>query len=142
VNDSERLLAEGTEVTLLNGRKARLRYGMRAIKILEDEFGSVSAIQDHMETDEEGNATGKVFTALWALLRAGLLDEKLSDEELDQLVDPTQVQAYMNAVEKAFTQAFPQAGQGKAESVNGSRGMSSITSPQSATEEVSASSGT
>ena len=45
ITDSDRILAAGIPITV-DGEERRLRYSFRALKVLEDHFGSLGAAVD------------------------------------------------------------------------------------------------
>lgn len=116
--ESDRILAPGVPITLTDGREVRVRYGMRALKMLEDEFGGLGAVEDVLD----GN--GKMIGPIVMMLAAGLSHEHISADELLDLTDPAELASYGDAVSAAFGQAFPQASQGNVEGNGASEGPS------------------
>lgn len=138
MTDSDRLLATGVPITLSDGRTPRLRYGMRGLKALEDEFGSINNAIDLVN----GEVAGKVFTPLVKLLAAGLIQEELDEDALLDLLVPAWLDEYSTALQAAFEEAFPSASPGKGEAAqNGSTGRSGTPSPQPGSGEPTNSSG-
>jgi hypothetical protein len=137
-SDSDRLLAAGTPLALTDGREVSLKYGMRSLKILEDQFGDLRTAQNSLA------GGGKTIGPLMDLLSAGLLHEGITADELLDLVDPQRLEEYSQALVKAFEVAFPDA-VGKAEELlaatNGSSGPSSTTRPRSHSGAATRSSG-
>ena len=131
VTESDRILAPGHTLTLVDGRVVTLRYGMRGLKALEDEFGSLNSLEEAVGLDEEGRPTGKVIGPIVAMLAAGLTAEGISADQLLDLLDPARLDEYADAAGKALEQALPaaEAGPGKA---SPSHGGTSTTSPPSA----------
>lgn len=140
-SDADRLLAEGVPLTLTDGREVYLRYGMRALKMLEDKFGSLEVAQNAL------GGGGKMIGPLMDLLSAGLAHEGISADELLDLVDPYSLEKYTELLIAAFDQAFPaSSGKGgavaKTNGTNGSSGRSSTTSARSRSAGRTTSSGT
>ncbi len=141
VTDSDRLLAQGAVVHLTDGREVPLRYNMRALKMLEDRFGTIEGVNTAIPVDDEGRPTGKVFGPMLDLLIPGLLHTGLSEDELIDLLDPKRLDEYGTALGAAMAEAFPAPksaqgnGAGPAGVANGSPGPSS-TGPQPVTTAV------
>jgi hypothetical protein len=129
--ESDRILAPGVPITLADGREVHLRYGMRALKALEDEFGGLGAVEDVLDTDGRGKMIGPIMS----MLAAGLGHESLTADDLLDLTVPSALVVYGEAVAEAFSQAFPSSTQGKApsEETVDSPGETSTSSPPSGT---------
>ena len=98
-----RLLAQGAPLTLTDGRTVHVRFGMRALAQIEQHFGSIT----HM-TVELNKPSGKKFTAAVHVLAAGLGHEDgLDYDTLLDLLHPAQMDAYDQALEAAWDEAFP-----------------------------------
>lgn len=104
-SDSDRLLAAGAPITLIDGREVRLRYGMRAMKNLEDELGSIEAVHEAV------NGTGKKFGPLVTVIYCGLSHEQIEQDDLFDLLDTRRLEEYSEAIGAAFHEAFPAAQQ-------------------------------
>lgn len=100
----QRLLAQGAPLTLTDGRMVNVRYDMRALVLIEQHFGSTTAM-----AVELSDPTGRKFTALVHALACGLTHEGLDYDALLDLLHPSQVDAYDEAMEKAWDEAFPPA---------------------------------
>lgn len=148
-SDSDRLLAEGAPITLSDGRVVYLRYGMRAIKTLEDRFGSTEAIDEALK--QMTSLKGKALTHISDFVAAGLIhqpilnggDEPVSREQLDDLLDTRNLRDYALGIDLALGQAFgvneENEKQGKARKA--SPGANGISSPPSATDAATKPSG-
>lgn len=110
VTDSDRILAAGKPLILADGRTVTLRFGLRAIKMIEDSFGSLGAIEEIFATDDNGVPKGKVVGPLVEVLAAGLSHEKLTADELLDLLDLGELNAYMAAALAAVGEALPASG--------------------------------
>lgn len=141
MNDSDRILAAGVPITLTDGTTANVRFGLLAVKHLEDQHGSIGAFMEFLnaafKTDEASMPTGKAFSLTWELLQLGLRRLKLSDDDLDEVLDPARLTEYVDAVTKALKQGLnsgapdPKATEtGTNHSTNHSPGRSSTTSPR------------
>lgn len=148
VTDGSRLLAAGHPVTLIDGRSVNVRFGFRGLLMLEEHFGSLSAVQNVIETDGEGNVIGKAFEPVARLISAGLVSEGISYDQALDLLDPRHLAEYVVAVGAALTEALPapaaaDAGVdvGKATGRNGSLGRTSTSSAPSASAAQTTTSG-
>ena len=134
-----RLLAQGAPLTLTDGRTVNVRYDMRALVLIEQHFGSTTAM-----AVELSDPTGKKFTALIHALACGLTHEGLDYDALLDLLHPSQVEEYDQAMEAAWDEAFPPAEEpdpnlaGETQSSPGSDG---IGTPPSTSVAAMASSG-
>lgn len=136
MNDSDRLLAEGIPLVLADGRSVALRYTMRSLKVIEDAYGSLDAVDQAMGSKRIGS--------LATILAAGLLHEDISADALLDLLDTHHIDDYATAMGTALDQALPApetAAAGKADRANASNGSTSTTSPPSAMAGMSAGSG-
>lgn len=145
VTDGSRLLAAGHPITLADGRSVNVRFGFRGLLMLEEHFGSLTAVQGVIQTDDEGNVTGKAFEPVARLITAGLASEGIDYEQALDLLDPRQLAEYVIAVGAALEEALPAppsgADAGKATGRNGSRGKTSTSSAPSASAAPMSSSG-
>lgn len=107
VKDSDRILAAGVPVVLA-GREMRLRFGLRALKLLEDKFGSLQVIE------QLTNGDGKVIGPLCTIIAAGLSHEGVTEDDILDNVSPGEIQTLMDAAAVALAEAFPDT-EGKAE---------------------------
>lgn len=94
------IAARGVQIPLATGELVRLRYSMLSIELLEQQFGDLTGIVEHVEaaadamlakerrrtgTALEGDdaklakSTGAIFTEIVAVLLPGLIDEQLTD---------------------------------------------------------------
>lgn len=137
--ESDRVLAAGVPIELSDGRQVTLRYGNRALKLLEDRFGGLGAVQDIVSSD----GTGPVIGPLMDLLAAGLVREGLSADDLLDLTDPSDIESYVDAIARALEQAFPEKKVGKAGAnpTGPFLGQTSTTSPPVDTAAAMVSSG-
>lgn len=144
-SESDRILAAGAPVTLADGRVLHLRYTFRALKVIEDRYGSLDGTVKAMGMDDQGRVHGRYFTTIIDMLYAGLLHTGISEDELYELADPARVEEYDEAVNVALAQALARPG-GKegptTGSPNGSPGQTSTTPPPSDMAEQTSSSGT
>lgn len=98
-----RLLAQGAPLTLTDGRTVHVRYDMRALVLIEQHFGSTT----HMAV-QLSDPAGKKFTALVHALACGLTREGLDYDALLDLLHPSDVDSYDEAMEAAWNEAFPE----------------------------------
>lgn len=149
-SSSDRLAARGVVIPLADGSTTRLRYGFRALKELEDRFGSVvglqTAMQGIMEAMDEGGGGAKAFGPILDLIVPGLLHNRgVTEDEWLDLLDPAHLAEYVDALKAAMEQAFPASAAGLG-NVPGPTpgpgpGLSGTTSPPAATDALTASSG-
>lgn len=104
----KRLRAAGIPIVLLDGEAHVVRFDMAALVALEEQFGSLGAVQDLLTNLDEHKA---VFGPMLDLLAAGLANEGMTRQRLlsEELVDAADLDAVATAVGKAFAQAFPDA---------------------------------
>jgi len=144
VTESDRVLAAGVNLELEDGRVVPLRYGMRGLKRLEDDFGSILAVQIVLR-DVDGKSP--MFGPVLQILAAGLLGQ-VDEDALDALLHPSKLDVYMDVIAEALDEAFPEPPDGKAgkaeatSAANGSSGPAGTTSPPSPAAEATPSSGT
>lgn len=135
VTDADRVAAEGVPVPLVDGTTTDLRFGMRAIRHLERQFGSLDAMQEALP-GEDGPPDG-AFEAMCTVLYAGLMHTGRSEDEVLDLLSPRMLNRYAEAIGQAFAIAFPEAEPGNVEGeppalqVNGSPGATSTGSSPS-----------
>ena len=99
VTDSDRLLAEGVELSLKNGETMRLILDFRTIKRLEDYYGS---LQGAINSITDGN---KLFTNTLTLLSKCL--DVYEDDLVDKLITK-KIGLYNAAFHAAVAQALPE----------------------------------
>lgn len=102
---------------------------MRAVVIIEEQFDSLGEMALQLNSP-----TGPKYTALVKTFAAGLAHEGLTYDELLDLLDPAEVDAYDAALNEAFEQAFPQVAEDpNPEGEKNSPGQTGTSSPRSAT---------
>lgn len=142
VTEADRIVAAGVPIKLLDGRTVQVRYGFRGLKMLEDTFGSIAAVQGVVQSV----STGKAFGPVADLLAAGLVAEGLSADDLLDALDPRLLPAYVDAFGAALEEAFPAPEEpddsGKVLSTNGSPGPPSTTPAPSDSAAAKPTSGT
>ncbi|OKJ06826.1 hypothetical protein [Kitasatospora sp. CB01950] len=128
-------LGTGPTITLSDCTEVPLTYNFRSLALLEQRFGSITAIQDAMELAAAGTAFGPLMDMIGAGLasRAGgftphirhyqdasghrtvesILYRRSSDgTDLGELLAPGRVAEYADAMSAAFNVAFDTGGQG------------------------------
>ena len=126
--ESDRILADGVEIPLADGRTVALRYSLRSLKSFEDHFGSVGNAVDALNAILTGENEKKIGTIV-PVLAFGLFHEAITADALyDGLAKP-QMSVYFDAIREALDQAFPptKASSGKDEPA--SSGAASTTPP-------------
>lgn len=139
-SEADRLAADGSPITLADGTH-HLRYGMRGIKMLQDSFGSLKAVNEYLRAEGEPR-----IAPLMDLLAAGLHRDGITADALLDLADSRQIQVYLDAAVDALSESLPSSAEvddaDPKASVTPSPGSSSTTSPPSALVGATSSSGT
>ena len=99
-SDSDRLLAAGRSITFLDGSTHTLHFGFRALKLIEDDFGSIAAVSRSLDDQAMFGTVARVLTA-------GLSHEHRSMDELLDLLDVQRLNEYTKATIEALTEALP-----------------------------------
>jgi hypothetical protein len=112
MTEGTQLLAQGRPITLVDGSTAHIRYGLHALALLEEKFGSLAAMYRVVTTAGPRQA----FSQLGNMLAAGLwhiVDDgrDMSVAELalalDDRLDPRRMPEYEDAIILALADAFP-----------------------------------
>lgn len=109
VNDAARLAAEGVPIPTRRGQLPLL-YGFRALRALEDQFGSIVGVQDAMQALLESmgdDGRGKAFGPMADIITPGLLHTGLTREQAEDALLPAHVKTYVDAMQTAMSLAFP-----------------------------------
>lgn len=147
MTEGTRLLAQGRPITLVDGSTVHLRYGLHALALLEQEFGTLTAM--YRVVTAKGSER-QAYSYLGRMLAAGLWHaveggRELSVGELvsalDARLDPKRMSEYEDAIVLALGDAFPDAPASAEPVPNGtgprargtSRGPGTTGSPPSAT---------
>lgn len=146
LHEARRLRAEGVKVQTIDGQELRLMFDMDALVIIEEEFGSLGAMQDALNEMGREQLTGKLFKPFLKILRAALAHDPSA---ANARFDPALTGEYLAAVMRAMNVAFPDTGKDAGATgetnpttdTSGSRGPTSITSLPSDTGEIPARSG-
>lgn len=136
-SDSDRILAEGVPIELIDGRKVSLRFTMRSLKMLEDAFGNLDAADQALASD-------KVVNGLTTWLAAGLVHEGITQDELLDVLrtDRPALSEYGAAIRSAAAQAMGESSGPKAKGRSRSTGRGGTTPPPLSSVEPMTSSGT
>jgi hypothetical protein len=97
--DSDRLLAAGKTITFADGSDHALRFAFRGLKMIEDEFGSITGISEAIQSKE--------ITTLVRLIAIGLRQENVTEDGLLDLLDSKRLVEYGAAVMAALEEALP-----------------------------------
>lgn len=101
--DADRIAAEGVPLVLTDGRTVSLRYGLKSLRVLEAEFGSIATMDTLFAPD------GPVISNLLKVMSAGLVHEEgFTPDALADLLDTRQLQTYIAVVATAIEQAVPE----------------------------------
>ena len=95
--------AKAIKITLRDGVEREILFTLNAMAELEDRYGSVEAAFDALERNS--------FKAIRCVLWAGLLhtDEGLTEQQVGSLIDMTNIQDLMKAMNDAFDEDMPDA---------------------------------
>ncbi len=142
IPDSQRLRAQGAEITLKDGRTVRLVFGWHSLAELEQKYGSLDAWGEAFD----GGFKARGWTATFdGVLAAGL--HLGMDGDLPALLDFHRKTAYRLAVAAAYAEAWPapetsvETEQGKVDGASGSPGAPGTTLPSPAITSAPRSSG-
>lgn len=139
MSESDQILAAGVPVTLADGSTANVRFGMWGLKLVEDEFGSLGAMYEALnsafDTGDDDAPMGPAFTTLLKIMQIALHDLDKSEREIADLLNLRLLEEYVNAVGQALEQSLPEAEKAdpkapKAKKPTKSRGATSTTSQQ------------
>lgn len=110
-SDADRIAAEGVPIPTTKG-ELRLVYGMRALRAMEDRYGSVAGLQEAMQElhDRFTKGDGKVaaFGPVCDLIAPGLLHLGYTEDQATDLLLPRHVAKYAEAMAAAMREAFPE----------------------------------
>lgn len=142
--EADRLANEGPMLTLTDGRKLRLHYGYGGLRRIEKHFGSVGALLRELDKNIDGEMWDTVFMGLLF----GLWKYRITEDELEDNLDPSDITEHGEILSEAILLAFPKQAQEAAaanlnegETTTESTGPTLITSPPSFVPEPLASSG-
>lgn len=111
--DERTTLFPGVPITLGDGRQVRLTYSMESLARIEERFGGLGAVRAALAGELEGVSQ---FRAIIAFIAAGLLHEPDpagawpsvgEDPGLSRMLPVEHLQAYTDAAQRAFGNAFP-----------------------------------
>lgn len=145
---ADRIQAKGATIQLGDGSTAQIRFGMLALKQLEEEFGSIAAMQKALTrefaVDESGAPSGKAIGIIFTLLKAGTLHLRLDEIALDEALSDggNDFEVLSTAVFRALEEGLGSGNQGPKDhrEKSPSRGKPSTTSlPSNSTEPKSSS---
>lgn len=100
ITNSDRLLAEGSEITFKDGTTARIVYDYVTLKRLEDDFGSIAMVGAVLAIGTRGKLLDTVLRMLSAALGA-------KPDELILKLDSMRVVEYLEACRYAFDESLP-----------------------------------
>lgn len=144
ITDRERLTAPGRPIILADGSEHIIRFDFRAVSLLEEQFGSLAEFTTALnQRDDAGNPTGPILTVIRKAIAAALDRDGITYEQLGELLEIPRRFEYLDSVIGAYNQAFASADSaGKASAAaNPSRGGASTSTPPSATDDPTISSG-
>ncbi len=128
VTDADKLAYDNPPMlTLKDGQKLPLHYGYGGLRLIEKKFGSVQGLTDKLGQGAEG----ELFTAVFDGLLCGLWKTRITQEQLEDLIDPTDIEAHATVLGEALQAAFPK--QVQATQSAGEEGPSQSTGPETTT---------
>jgi len=98
---SSTILAPGGTITLASGESINIRYGMRAIKTLEDNFGSVNALIAKLGQAADSDFFTTISYAVWAGT-----NRSVSYDDFIDLLDPRKLGEYVEVFAAAIGEAL------------------------------------
>lgn len=98
---STAIAAPGGTITLANGEEIQIRYGMRAIKQLEDDFGSINSLVDAIGKSSDGAFFTTISKAVWAGT-----SRVVSYDDFIDLLDPRRLTEYVTVFATAIGEAL------------------------------------
>lgn len=106
VSEAATALARGHEITLMNGQKYRFVITMYTLAVLEDELGSLAALDGNLD-----GTTGKTLRTIAKLLANSLTDGHgypvaMGEDEILRLIPLEDLGAVMAQVQAGLTLAF------------------------------------
>ena len=130
VTDADRLAYDAPTLTLKDGRKLELHYGYGGLRRIEKHFGSLQGLTDAMGK----GVGGEFYDAVFMGLLFGLWKTGITEAELEDQLDPAEIEKHGVLLSEALTLAFPKQAQaavpsGENVTQNGSTGQETITSP-------------
>jgi hypothetical protein len=133
LTDASRIANEGPVLELKDGRKLRLHFGYGGLRQIEKKFGSLQGLVESLQDGASGEFFDAVFTGLWC----GLWKSGITEAELEEQLDPSDIEQHGQILSEALMLAFPKQAQqmAKAAEQNGSQspstGPDASISPQS-----------
>lgn len=137
--------ARGIPITLVDGKKATLRYDFGACLDIEEKWGSLDTFSTNFNDSLKQGTKAKRFKMMLAAIAPAVGHAEITEEQLRELLDPTRLDEYDDAVAAAWLETFPSAtpaaNGGKGRKPKRSRGASGSTSEPSSSAEAKESSG-
>lgn len=103
-------LATSDTVVVLGGKEYHLRYSFKALRLIEEKFGSLDVLD---------NLEGRYFSHTLFLLYAGLVSKhpEITVEEVERLLDeeenlPEKLKEISEKIAEAVQKSFPEAKEG------------------------------
>ncbi len=144
ITDADRLAYDNSPQLQLRNpdQKLLLHYGYGGLRRIEKHFGSIQGLTDKLEQGAEG----ELFTAVFMGLFCGLWKTGITEQALEERLDPADLEQHAQVLGEALAAAFPkqvQASNAEAvESPSVSTGPASTTSQVSYVDAPTSSSGT
>lgn len=99
--ESDRILAAGNPVTFLDGKTYNVRFSMRAMKAVEDKYGSIPQLFRTLQASE------LMFGPVAELLTIALAGEGVTEDYIYDQGDPKLARVYADAALNALVEAMP-----------------------------------
>jgi hypothetical protein len=100
-NISSTIAAPGGDIILATGETVSIRYGMSAVKTLEDEFGSINTLIAKITEATDGAFFTSITKALWAGTNRSLPYTEFLD-----LLDTRRIADYVKTFSDAIGEAL------------------------------------
>lgn len=103
MTDADRIANDKATIELRDGNTYTLHYGFGGLRRIEEKFGSVRAL---LEKIEEGMGDG-YYDAVFSALLYGLWKTGITEEDLEDLIEPSDQERYAPALNAAILASFP-----------------------------------
>lgn len=144
LNNADRIANEGPVLTLMDGRQLRLHFGFGGLRQIEKRFGSLNGLVQRLSGGEDSAFFDTIFTGLLC----GLWKTGITEDDLEENLDPAEIEQYGIVLSEAIALAFPKKVQEAvnapqvAETTGTPSGPNPSTSPVSSSASTGTTSGT
>src|ERR1700712_5346177 len=103
LSDADRIANDDASITLNDGKTYQLHYGFGGLRRIESKCGSVRNLLDKID---DGMGDGYYDAVFFGLL-FGLWKTGMTEEQLEELIEPSDQDRYGPALQDAIVTAFP-----------------------------------